>query len=75
MFWVSETQTAQYDNTVFSDGEKWSHFLYNIGVWAPGDPPGMEERVRKGARQRRFKSGALERQPLRQSRERRFSAI
>jgi ABC-type antimicrobial peptide transport system permease subunit len=47
MFWVSETQTAHYDDPVFSDGEKWSHFLYNIVIWAPGDPPGMEERVRK----------------------------
>jgi putative ABC transport system permease protein len=47
MFWVSEKQTAHYDDPVFSDGEKWSHFLYNIVIWAPGDPPGMEERVRK----------------------------
>ena len=47
MFWVSEKQTVQYDDPVFSDGEKYSHFLYNIVVWAPGDPPGMEARVRK----------------------------
>ena len=47
MFWVSEKQTAHYDDPVFSDGEKYSHFLYNIVLWAPGDPPGMEERVRK----------------------------
>jgi predicted permease len=47
MFWVSETQTAHYDDPVFSNGEQWSHFLYNIVIWAPGDPPGMEERVRK----------------------------
>ncbi len=47
MFWVSETQTAHYDDPVFSNGEQWSHFLYNIVVWAPGDPPGMEEKVRK----------------------------
>jgi predicted permease len=47
MFWVPETQTAAYDDPVFSEGEKWSHFLYNIVLWAPGDPPGMEERVRR----------------------------
>ena len=47
MFWVSEMQTAKYDDPVFSDGEKWSHFLYNMVIWAPGDPPGMEQRVRK----------------------------
>jgi putative ABC transport system permease protein len=44
---VSEKQTVRYDDPVFSDGEKYSHFLYNIVIWAPGDPPGMEERVRK----------------------------
>ncbi len=59
MLWISETQTVHYDDPVFSDGEKYSHFLYNIVIWAPGDPPGMEERVRKSDGQRRSKSGAL----------------
>jgi ABC-type antimicrobial peptide transport system permease subunit len=30
-----------------TSGEIWSHYLYNIVIWAPGNPPGMEERVRK----------------------------
>ena len=47
MFWVSEKQTAHYDDPVFSEGERYSHFLSNIVIWAPGDPPSMEERVRK----------------------------
>jgi predicted permease len=48
MFWLSETQTVQYDNDpAMTSGEIWSHYLYNIVIWAPGDPPGMEERVRK----------------------------
>jgi ABC-type antimicrobial peptide transport system permease subunit len=47
MFWVSETQTVQYDDPAFRSGEIWSHFLYNIVLWAPGGPSGMEERVRK----------------------------
>lgn len=47
MFWLPETQTAQYDDPAFMSGEIWSHFLYNIVIWAPGNPPGMEERVRK----------------------------
>jgi len=47
MFWVPETQTVQYDDPVFSEGEKYSHFLYNIAIWAPGNPPGIEEKVRK----------------------------
>jgi putative ABC transport system permease protein len=47
MFWVSELQTAKYDDPVWMQGEKSSHYLYNIVVWAPGDPAGMEEKVRK----------------------------
>jgi ABC-type antimicrobial peptide transport system permease subunit len=47
MFWLSEAQTVQYDDPAYVSGEVWSHYLYNIVIWAPGDPAGMEERVRK----------------------------
>jgi len=47
MFWPSERQTVPYDDPLFQNGEKWSHFLSNIVIWAPGDPPGMKESVRK----------------------------
>jgi predicted permease len=47
MYWVSEMQTAKYDDPESQVGEKWSHYLYNLVIWAPGDPPGMEEKVRK----------------------------
>ena len=47
MFWVPEAQTVQYGDKAFDSGELWSHYLYNIVIWAPGNPPGMEERVRK----------------------------
>ena len=47
MFWVPETQTVRYDDPIFAEGEKWSHYLYSIVIWAPGNPPGMEEKVRK----------------------------
>jgi len=47
MFWVPEAQTVQYDETAWRSGEIWSHYLYNIVIWAPGNPPGLEERVRK----------------------------
>jgi predicted permease len=47
MFWIPETQTVQYDDPAMTSGEIWSHYLYNIAIWAPGNPPGMEERVRK----------------------------
>jgi putative ABC transport system permease protein len=47
MFWVPEAQTVPYDDPAITSGEIWSHYLYNIVIWAPGDPPGIEERVRK----------------------------
>jgi predicted permease len=47
MFWVAEAQTVQYDDPAYTSGEIWSHYLNNIVLWAPGSPPGMEERVRK----------------------------
>jgi putative ABC transport system permease protein len=47
MYWVPEAQTAQYDDPAFRSGEIWSHFLYNIVLWAPGNPKEMEQSVRK----------------------------
>jgi predicted permease len=47
MFWVPEAQTVQYDDPAFLSGEIWSHYLYNIVLWAPGSPPRLEEGVRK----------------------------
>jgi predicted permease len=47
MFWVPEAQTVTYDDPAFTSGEIWSHYLYNIVIWAPGSPPSMEDRVRK----------------------------
>src|SRR5580700_152587 len=47
MFWLPEAQTVQYDDPAFTSGEIWSHYLYNIVIWAPGAQPAMEENVRK----------------------------
>ena len=47
MFWLPETQTVQYEDPDFRNGEIWSHFLYNIVIWGPRNPAGMEEQVRK----------------------------
>lgn len=46
MFWLPEAQTVQYDDPAFLAGEIWSHYLYNIVIWAPGNPPDMARRVR-----------------------------
>lgn len=47
MFWLAQAQTVPYDDPAYMSGEIWSHYLYNIVIWAPGSPPGIEERVRK----------------------------
>lgn len=47
MYWLPEAQTVEYDDPGLSSGEIWSHYLYNIVLWAPGNRPGIEERVRK----------------------------
>jgi putative ABC transport system permease protein len=47
MYWVPEAQTVEYDDPAYVSGEISSHYLYNIVIWAPGNPPGMEDRVRK----------------------------
>src|SRR5690348_8880538 len=47
MFWLPETQTVKYDDPQFTTFDLFSHFLSNIVIWAPGNPPGIETEVRK----------------------------
>ena len=47
MFWLPETQSVKYDDPRFNMFDLYSHFLYNIVIWAPGNPPGIEIEVRK----------------------------
>lgn len=47
MFWLPETQSTKYDDPRFTTGDLFSHFLYNIVIWAPGNPPGIETEVRR----------------------------
>ena len=47
MFWVPETQSVKYDDPQFNTFDLYSHFLNNIVIWAPGNPPGIEVDVRK----------------------------
>ncbi len=47
MFWVPEAQAIQYADKPSDSNDIWSHYLYNIVLWAPGNPPGLEQRVRK----------------------------
>ncbi len=47
MFWLPETQSLKYDDPHFATGDLFSHFLYNVVIWAPGNPAGIETEVRK----------------------------
>jgi predicted permease len=47
MYCVPEAQTEQWDDPAYASGEASSRYLSNIVIWAPGDPPRMEDRVRK----------------------------
>jgi putative ABC transport system permease protein len=50
MFYVPETQTANYDPSEMAD-EIATHYLDNIVLWAPGKQAGLEEQVRKALRE------------------------
>jgi predicted permease len=47
MYFLPETQTVQYDDPTYTSGDMWSHYLGDIVIWAPGEPPHMEDKVRK----------------------------
>jgi putative ABC transport system permease protein len=47
MFWSAEAQFVKYDDPAFTNGEISAHYLSDLVIWAPGNPPGMEGRVRK----------------------------
>ena len=47
MYWLAEAQTAQWDEASYTGEDTQSHFLSNIVIWAPGDPPHIEESIHK----------------------------
>jgi putative ABC transport system permease protein len=47
MYWLPETQTVKFDDPAYRSGEIWSHYLYNIVIWAPGRQTDIEARVRE----------------------------
>jgi predicted permease len=46
MFFIPEAQSDPYPPAEQA-GEAWSHYLYNLVLWAPGHPPNLEAQVRK----------------------------
>jgi predicted permease len=47
MYLLPEAQVVHWDDPAYASGETSSHGLSNIVIWAPGNPPGMEDRVRQ----------------------------
>lgn len=42
IYFLPEAQSTQFDSAEAEEREVWSHYLYNIAIWAPSNPPGLE---------------------------------
>lgn len=47
MYFLPEAQIVQYDDPDFRKGQIGGLYLNNIVLWAPGNPPDIEQQVRK----------------------------
>jgi ABC-type antimicrobial peptide transport system permease subunit len=47
MFFVAEAQVPHFDTPEEQTGESASHYLRNLVIWAPGNPPNLETQVRR----------------------------
>jgi predicted permease len=47
MYFLPEAQTTHFAEASTESREVWSHYLYNIVIWAPGNPPDIEGQVKK----------------------------
>jgi putative ABC transport system permease protein len=47
MFFLPEAQSTHFATPSENAGEIWSHYLYNVVLWAPGNPQNFEAQVRK----------------------------
>jgi putative ABC transport system permease protein len=47
MYFLPEAQSTQFDEAETESREVWSHYLYNIVIWAPGNLPDMQMQVRR----------------------------
>ena len=46
MYFVPEAQSAQFAEADLEAREVWSHDLYNVIIWAPGDAPQLQAEVK-----------------------------
>ena len=47
MFFLSEAQTPHFDEPQAQSGESAGHYLNNLVIWAPSNPPNLETQVRR----------------------------
>lgn len=47
MYFLPEAQSTQFDDPEAEEREVWSHYLYNVVIWAPGNPPDVGAQVKK----------------------------
>ncbi|MGB7437689.1 MAG: ABC transporter permease [Candidatus Acidiferrum sp.] len=46
IFFLPEAQSTHFDDPEAQEREVWSHYLYHVVVWAPGNPPDLGARVK-----------------------------
>ncbi len=42
VYWLPEAQSTQFDDPESEEREVSSHYLYNVVIWAPGNPPRLK---------------------------------
>jgi ABC-type antimicrobial peptide transport system permease subunit len=47
MFFLPEAQSSHFDEVEEQAGDAAGHYLYNLVLWAPGNPPNLEAQVRR----------------------------
>ncbi len=47
MYFLPEAQITHFDEPEAEEREVWSHYLYSIVIWAPGNPPELELDVKR----------------------------
>jgi putative ABC transport system permease protein len=47
MYFLPEAQTTNFDEAETESREIWSHYLYNVIIWAPGNHPDIQAQVKK----------------------------
>jgi predicted permease len=47
MYFLPEAQSTPFDDPEAEEREVWSHYLYNVVMWAPGNPSGLAAQVKK----------------------------